>query len=173
MIYKATLAGYQKYFFIGLLLAVNTLCVIAQPTLPQRTLTVNPVQAIHFGTICLTGQSGGTATIAYDGAWSSTGSLLLLSALPSPQPAIFELKLCPGRSINITYTPTIYLTGSNGGSLAFDIGPTEKGGNGSTFVTEGDCDFITLLRVGGTLHVDGNAIPGTYTGTFEMTFNQE
>ncbi len=173
MVRKNTRAIHIKYFCITLLFAANAFVVVSQPVLPQRTLTVNPVQSIHFGTICLTGGAGGSATVSYDGTWSSTGSLILINAIPSPQPAIFELKLCPGRSVNITYSPTVYLTGSNGGTLALDIGPTEKGGNGSSFVTEGDCDFITPLRVGGTLYVDGSAIPGTYTGSFEITFNQE
>ena len=65
------------------------------------------------------------------------------------------------------------LTGSNGGSITCNIGPTEKGINGSSFVTNGDCNFITLLRVGGTLQVSGATLPGIYIGSFAITFNQE
>ena len=145
----------------------------AQPDLPQRSLTVTATQAIHFGTLCVTGGAGGTVTVGYDGTRTSTGNIALLSIAPTAQPAIFEIKLCQGRNVIITFSATTTLTGSNGGSLTLDIGPTEKGINGASFTTNSDCNFITPLRVGGTLHIPGTAIPGTYTGSFDITFNQE
>ena len=160
------------------LLSVTVLFVIcadflnAQPELPQRTLTVMPTQALHFGTFCITGSSGGTVTLNYDGSRSSTGDIVLLAMPPLAQPAIFEIKLCQGRNAIITFNSTTYLSGSMG-SLTLDIGPTEMGGNGAFFQTNNDCDFITPLRVGGTLHIPGSATQGTYSGNFEITFNQE
>lgn len=145
----------------------------AQPELPQKALTITATQSIHFGTICLTGPSGGTVTVNYDGTLSSAGSVVLLPVAPFAQPAIFEVKLCQGRNVTITFSPTTILNGNHGGTLVLDIGPTEKGINGSVFATNNDCNFITPLRVGGTLHVPGNAISGTYTGTFDITFNNE
>lgn len=146
----------------------------AQPDLPQRTLTVTATQAINFGTFCVTGLAGGTVILGYDGSRSSTGDVILLSMAPTAQPAIFEIKLCQGRNVTITFDATITLTGSNGGSFTLDIGPTEKGGNNSNFTTNSDCNFITPLRVGGTLYIpSGPAIPGSYSGSFEITFNQE
>lgn len=146
---------------------------IAQPVLPQRTLSVLPTQSINFGTFYITGGSGGTITVGYDGSVTSTGDILILAMAPTAQPAIFEVKLCQGRNVIITFSATTTLTGSNGGTLTLDIGPTERGSNGAFFATNNDCDFITPLRVGGTLHVPGTAIPGNYTGSFEITFNQE
>lgn len=90
---------------------------------------------------------------------------------PTAQPAIFEIYHCPGGNISITFDATTTLTGSNGGSLTLDIGPTDKGPNGSSFTTN-DC-IITPLRVGGTLHIPGTAISGTYTGSFAITVNQQ
>ncbi len=151
-------------------------CVIfsfAQPALPPRSLTVTPTQAIQFGSLCLTGSSGGTVTIGWDGSRMSTGDIILLSIAPSAQPAIFEIKLCQGRSVIITFSATTTLTGSNGGSLMLEIGPTEQGGNSAVFATSNDCNFTTPLRVGGTLHIPGTALPGSYSGGFEITFNQE
>jgi hypothetical protein len=145
----------------------------SQPTLPQRTLTVTATQAIHFGTFCVTGGGGGTVVLGYDGYRTSSGEILLLSIAPTSQPAIFEVKLCHGRNVIITYSPTIILTNGRGGSLTLHIGPTEYGFNGIKFMTNSDCNFITPLRVGGTLDVPGNAPPGIYTGTFDITFNQE
>lgn len=167
-----------KKCFLKLLFLITTFifCVnfsFAQPALPQRTLTVTATQSIHFGTICVAGGTGGTVTVGYDGSRTSTGNILLLSMAPSAQPAIFEIKLCQGRNVNIEFDATTTLMGNNGGSLTLDIGPTEKGVNGARFSTNSDCNFITPLRVGGTLHIPGTALPGTYTGSFNITFNQE
>ena len=145
----------------------------AQPALPQRTITVTPTQSLHFGTFCVTGGAGGSVTVGYNGSISSSGNIVLLSMSPTAQPAIFEIKLCQGRNVIISFSASSTLTGSNGGFLTLDIGPTERGANGSIFLTNNDCNFITPLRVGGTLHIPGTASTGTYTGSFDMTFNQE
>ncbi len=159
-----------------LLLAVVMLfCAVpsfAQPDLPQRTITVTAIQLLHFGTFCVSG-SGGTVVVGYDGTRTATGGVSLISASPTAQPAIFEVKICPGRNVVITYDATAILTGSSGGTLTMDIGPTEKGPSGSTFTTTADCNFVTPIRVGGTLHVPAGATSGTYEGTFSITFNRE
>jgi hypothetical protein len=145
----------------------------AQPVLPQRVITVSATQSIHFGTFCLTGASGGTVSVGYNGSRNSTGDIYLSPLSPLAQPAIFEIKLCQGRNVTITFDPTTILTGSNGGSFILDIGPTEKGVSGSEFPVNNDCNFITTIRVGGTLHIPGGAPQGTYSGSFEITFEQE
>ena len=145
----------------------------AQPILPQRTVTVTATQGIHFGAFCVTG-GGGDVIVGYSGSRTSTGGIILLPISPTAQPAIFEIKLCQGRNVNISIVQSVILSGSNGGtSLTLDLGPTEKGAIGIPFATNNDCNFITPLRVGGTLHVPGSAIPGTFTGSFSITFNQE
>lgn len=146
---------------------------IAQPVLPARIITVTPTQSIHFGTFCLIGGSGGDVIVGFNGARTSNGDIVLLSRAPSSQPAIFEIKLCEGRNVTISFSATATLTGSNGGSFIMDIGPTDKGVNGASFSTISDCNFITPLRVGGTLHVPGTALPGIYSGSFSITFIQE
>jgi len=162
-----------RLFFTGAVLLLSVCSSYAQPGLPPRTITVKATQGIHFGTFCLTGGAGGTVTVGYDGSRSSSGSVALLSLAPVSQPAIFEVKLCAGRNISITFQPTIILIGSNGGTMVLDIGPTEKGPNGASFTATSDCNFITPLRVGGTLHVPGTAMPGMYSGSFDITFDQE
>lgn len=144
----------------------------AQPDLPQQTLSIIPTQAIRFGTICVKG-SGGTVVVGWDGSRTSTGEVVLLSRSPSAQAAVFEIKLFKGRNVIISFDATTILTGSNGGELILDIGPTEKGMNGASFSTQGDGNFITQLRVGGTLHIPGIAPRGSYTGSFGITFNQQ
>jgi hypothetical protein len=72
----------------------------------------------------------------------------------------------------ITYDPTTTIT--NGvPSLTLNIGPTEKGPSGSSFPVSNDCNFITTLRVGGTLDVPGGSPSGIYNGSFSMTFTQQ
>jgi hypothetical protein len=146
----------------------------AQPTLPNRTITITATQPLHFGTFTLVGgMGGGTVSVGYDGSRNATGSIFLSALAPSAQPAIFDVKLCQGRNVTITFAPTTILTGSNGGSFTLDIGPTERGVSGSQFPVENNCDFVTTLRVGGTLHVPGSSPPGVYSGSFEITFEQE
>lgn len=144
----------------------------AQPDLPQRTLTVTATQAIQFGTLCV-GGVGGTVIVGWNGSRSSTGDVILLSMAPIAQPAIFEVKLCQGRNVIISFSPTTTLTNGTGGSLTLHIGPTEQGISGIKFSTNSDCNFITPLRVGGTLDIPGSVQIGVYTGSFDITFNQE
>lgn len=149
-----------------------TIPSIGQPDLPQRTLTVFPAQSLNFGTFSVLGTDG-TVTINWDGSRTSSGGVILLPIAPTAQPAIFEIKLCPGRNVTLTYSATTTLTRSGGGTLTLHIGPTEKGTNGSTFTTNADCNFVTPIRVGGTLDIPASATPGTYTGSFSITFNQQ
>ena len=162
-----------KSLFATISLIVYACFSIAQPVLPQRSLTVTATQSIHFGTFCAPGGTGGTVTVGFDGSRTSSGEIILLSAAPTAQPAIFEIKLCQGRNVVITYSSTTILSSGSGGFLILDIGPTELGVNGSRFPTNNDCNFITPLRIGGTLHVPGNPPPGNYSGSFNITFNQE
>jgi hypothetical protein len=147
-----------------------------QPQLPQRSITVVATQSINFGTFCLDGvsSSGGTIQIDWQGNRSSTGQIVLLNS-DMYHPAVFEVQLCQGRNVIITYPPTTTLTGSNGGSLTLNIGPTEKGGNGDSFEVNYDCNFVTRLRVGGTLTVGNSSVnpSGNYNGSFNITFNQQ
>jgi hypothetical protein len=141
----------------------------AQPVLPQRTITVTPTQAIDFGVFYVI--SAGTITVDWQGIVSTTGGVVSLSGT-NAHPAIFDVKLCQGRNVTITYDPTTTIT--NGvPSLTLNIGPTEKGLSGSTFAVTSDCNFITTLRVGGTLDVPSGAPTGIYNGSFSMTFTQQ
>jgi hypothetical protein len=149
----------------------------AQPTLPSRTVTVHSTQALNFGSFCLVnnGSSGGSVTVDWQGNRTATGQVMLLNSGPAPQAAIFEINLCQGRLVVITYPASTTLSGSNGGSVKLNIGPSEKGVSGSTFQVNTDCSFITQLRVGGTLIISNNtANPGgDYSGNFSLTFNQQ
>jgi hypothetical protein len=149
----------------------------SQPGLPSRTVTVHSTQAINFGSFCLVnnGSSGGTVTVDWQGNRTATGQVMLLNSGPAPQAAIFEINLCPGRLVVISYPATTSLSGNHGGSVQLNIGPTEKGISGTTFQVNTDCSFITQLRVGGTLVIGSNTAnpAGDYSGNFSITFNQQ
>jgi len=158
------------------------LCLIsisfAQPQLPQHTITVQATQPLDFGAFCLSGGSSGTVTVGYDGSRTSTGAIALLPIAPYPQPAIFEIKLCQGRNVSVSFS-SAPLLGNNGGSLSLALGSARVDGNntpiedGSSFEVSGDCNFVTILRVGGTITVDSSDPPGEYSTEISITFIQE
>lgn len=162
--------SFLKLLFLTLIFIFCLNVLHAQPALPQRTITVQSTQDIDFGTFFAT--SAGTITVNWNGTISTTGGVVSFSGLTA-HPAIFEVKLCQGRNVTITYNPTTTLTGNNGGSLTLNVGSTEKGISGSEFPVNNDCNFITTLRVGGTLEVSGSSIPGIYSGSFSIDFTQE
>lgn len=165
---------FTKWLFFVVIFCFCYLFSSAQPVLPRRSLTATTAtQGIHFGTFCLSSPSGGTITVGFDGSRSCSSGILLLGKSPNAHPAIFDVKLCDGRVVSINYYTSIQLTGSNSGALTLNLGPTDKGVNGSAFVTGGDCNFISQIRLGGMLTVPGTAVPGTFSGVFAITFNQE
>jgi hypothetical protein len=161
---------------ICLLLLLNfNLVAQTVPGLPRRTATVSATQAFNFGDITIiSGSSGGTVTVDYSGTRTATGSVVLLNSGAAHQ-AIFEYKLCPGRSVTITYSPTVTLNGSLGGSLLLHVGPTNLGISGTSFISNKGCDENHLISVGGTIDVGSISSnpPGLYTGTFDLTFIQQ
>lgn len=164
----------NKHHLLSLLLFAAAFLFIntgfAQPVLPQRQITVLPTQPIDFGTFSVTGE--GTITVDYLGNVSVTGGVFSIDET-SVTPAIFEIKLCQGRTITIDYDYSVQLTGRNGGQLELVIGPTQYGADGDEFPVNNDCNFITVLRVGGTLTVPANPVSGVYIGSFPMTFTQK
>lgn len=146
------------------------------PPLPQRTVSVRSTQALNFGDFSLTSASSiGSVIVDFNGVRSATGSVLLLHIGNPAQQAIFEVKICPGRILSLTYPSTITLSGSNGGSMLLHIGPTNLGGSGSTFLSNKGCDDLHFIRVGGK--IDVTSMPanpaGLYSGTFSLTFIQQ
>jgi len=186
--------GVTKLIYIILILIFDIVFAFTQNTIPRRTfnfkelrrngiksinilasqtITATQTQAINFGTYCVYGTGGGTVSIGWDGSRTSTGNIVLLNISPMAQPAIFEIKPADGNTVSFNYAPTGVLKGSNGGSLTFDIGPTEKGVNGASFSVNNNTNVFIPFKVGGTLHIPPNAIQGTYLGNFNITFQQE
>jgi hypothetical protein len=159
----------KKILFLTVVLFYNA--IYAQPVLPQRKITLEATQELSFGRFH-TRANGGTISVSWQGIISTTGDVF---AMPRSEgmPAIYAVKLCQGRNIKITYPQTSELTNSNGDKLRLDIGPTEKGASGAVFASEQNCNFITILRVGATLHIPPNTTIGDYTGGFSVSFDQQ
>lgn len=157
--------GFNLLFFTFLFCVNNT---YSQPLLPQRTISVTPSQAIDFGVFYAT--SAGTITVDWQGNVTTTGGVVVVSGI-NARPAIFDITLCQGRNVTISYNQTTTITNST--PITLNIGDTEKGPSGTSFPVETNCTFITTLRVGGTLEVPNGANTGLYTGSFSMDFTQE
>lgn len=139
------------------------------PFPPPNQLQVYVVQDLNFGSF-VTG-SGGSVIISPSGMRSSTGNVFLMGS--SAYQAIFNVRLIPGRLVHIQLGPPIQLFRvGGGGQVTMEIGPTDKG---SSFVTTGGHPFINPVSVGGTLIVGDNTAnpPGSYQGSFSVTFIQE
>lgn len=157
----------QLFLFTAVFLCVYS--ISAQPSLPSRSISVMPTQPIEFGVFVLNG--GGSIEVTHQGNVITNGVISINTM--DVTPAIFEVKLCQGRTVTINYATSVMLTGSNGGQLELIIGPTEKGGNDAEFAVDTNCNFTTILRVGGKLIVPINTVPGKYIGSFPVTFTQK
>ena len=138
---------------------------------PPRPVAVTVTQELGFGAF-YHGAVGGTVTINSDASRSSTGDVVLLGLGYPFSTAIYELVANPGTVISLLNGPDVLLPGSGGGSLSLHIGASNPA---SPFVTTAPYPVPTILNVGGTLTV-GNSIanpPGSYSGTFDITFIQE
>lgn len=163
----------HKLFNVILIFLLSSILVKSQYALKPKDLGITLSQSIHFGTFCLLGTSDGEITLDHNGQISSKGGIYLLQKLPVSQVAIFEIVTCKLKNINISFDSSTRLTGNNGGSFILDIGPTDKGTNGLIIRTNGDCNEIIYLKVGGTLHIPKNSPSGVYSGSFDITINKE
>ena len=163
-----------------LILILMTCClspvVYAQD--PTDTLPGDPgaiyvftVQNLQFGTFAQ-GGSGGTVTVSNNGSRSATGSIILINQGASFFQAIIDVEAAPGSLISITNGADATLTGSNGGTVTLTIGNSDPT---SPFNTTVSPPSRTPVNIGGTLTIGNPAAspPGTYTGVFYITFNQE
>jgi hypothetical protein len=135
------------------------------------SITVYTVQNMSFGAFTQ-GTSGGTISISTSGIRSSTGSVVPLNLGVQYFQANFEIEAPAGSIISIFNGPDATLVGSNGGSMSLHISNPYPM---APFSTNAIPPARTLVSFGGTLTVGSilSALPGTYRGTFSITFNQE
>ncbi len=142
------------------------------PFPPPNQLQVFAAQELGFGSF-YTGPSGGTVTISPEGYRTTTGTVTGL-ALSAGSPAVFDVRLIPGRVVHISFPSSATLTKTGSGESMLISGFTsDKRDN--YFVTTSAHPFINPVKVGATLHVGSvSANPsGDYVGSFAVTFIQE
>lgn len=134
-------------------------------------LYVYTTQDLSFGAFAR-GNNGGTVEISSTGSRVVTGDLIALNLGFLYNNAIFEVESPPGNSISILNGPAITLNGSNGGSITMTIGGSDPN---SPFINNASPPYRTQVNIGGTLTVGNYASspPGSYSGVFYVTFNQE
>ncbi len=155
---------------IVFLLLLNPVISVFGQEPPPRPVTVTVTASLSFGTFTL-GASGGTVTLTAAGARSSTGDVILLSWAPVSTTAMYEIVGNPGTVFSLLNGPDATLSGG-GGTLLLHIGDSNPA---SPFVIATTPPVPTVMTVGGTLTV-GTLVtnpPGSYSGTFNITFVQE
>lgn len=165
-----------KFMCVIALSFMSLLCCAQQlptDTLPgdPGALSVYAVQNMNFGAFAH-GNNGGTVIISTDGTRSVTGDVIAINMGVPYVNAIFEIEAPAGSIISISNGPDATLTGSNGGTMTLRLGNSSPA---SPFNITMPPPYRTAVNIGGTLTV-GNAmtaVPGNYTGTFYVTFNQE
>jgi hypothetical protein len=146
---------------------------IPTDSLPKdpAAISIYTSQNMHFGAFTQ-GAIGGTIVLTPQGTRTATGDVTLLNLGSTFYQAIFEVDAIQGTVISIMNGPNATLTGSNGGNMSMSIGSSSPA---SPFINVLQPPSRTTVYIGGTLHV-GSPVsnpPGTYTGTFYITFNQE
>jgi hypothetical protein len=137
---------------------------------PPRPISCSCTQNLSFGAF-FQAISGGTVIIFPDGSRSVTGDVIQANLGFLYFPAIFEITANRGTLITVVNGSDVTLTGSNGGSMVMHIGTSLPG---SPFITTVSPPTKTQVKVGGTLTV-GTPLAnpaGSYSGTFQVTFNQ-
>lgn len=160
-----------KYFFLlFILLPVFCTELIAQEP-PPRPIVVTPVQNLGFGAFSQ-GISGGTVSVSSGGLRTATGDVILLNLGFSFTAAVYHLVGNPGTVVSLLNGPDVPLPGSGGGSMTLHIGNSNPL---SPFVITTVPPSYTVLYLGGTLTVGspGANPPGSYSGSFNITFIQE
>ena len=133
--------------------------------------SVTSVQNLGFGAFSQ-GSIGGTVVISANGSRSVTGSIVPLNLGVNYYQAIFEIEAPEGTIVSIMNGGNVTLTGSNGGSMLLQIGNSDPS---SPFAITVPPPGKTTVNFGGTLTIGSlfQNPPGSYSGTFSITFNNE
>lgn len=169
-IHKKELKTLYYIVFTIMLIAASAVTMAQEP--PPRPIVVTATaQGLSFGAF-YHGAAGGTVIISSIGARSATGDVVLLTLGYSFSTALYNIVGNPGTLISLLNGSDVPLAGSNGGSITLSIGVSNPL---SPFVLTQLYPVPTQLNVGGTITILNSALnpPGSYSGTFNITFIQE
>jgi hypothetical protein len=160
---------FRLTFQIALLFSfLSTAQVFGQEPPPRPATVTATAQGLSFGSFSQ-GATGGTVTVPASGGRTATGDVILLSLNPASSPAVFDVVGNPGTMLSILVWPASVLTGP--GSMTLQINSIYP----TPFIINTTPPISTLMYIGGVLTVlsPGSNPPGTYSGTFNITFIQE
>lgn len=136
---------------------------------PPIPITVSVVENLSFGAF-YQGSGGGSVTIDPAGTRTSGGDVVLLGMSIIFTAAHYTIVGNAGTVISLSFNPINSLTGPGTMSLTLDSSNPV-----SPFPLMNHKPLLNHLYIGGTLTV-GTPLsnpPGAYSGTFDITFNQE
>jgi hypothetical protein len=128
--------------------------------------SVTRVQNLNFGNFTPYGL-GGTIIVSPDYTYKKTGDIIF-NINSSPSPAIFDLYVEAGKTVQMTYNNSVTLTGNHGGTIGLVLKDSSPTGNG--VIVTGPSP--TRLVMGGTLTIGTPIITpaGVYSGSFQVSF---
>lgn len=133
----------------------------------KANISVSLTRGLVFGNF-ITGANGGSVTVTSTGGRSSTGSVVLLPTGLGSQ-AIFAVTLDRKSNVSWIVTSIVDLSNGKGNTLRLTV-------NSFYPVSPASLQYgINNVNVGGTITVGSPAVspPGSYTGSFSITFNVE
>jgi hypothetical protein len=146
------------------------------PDLPSRTGTVlTPIITLSFGAFIPT--SNGTVKVDCSGSRLASGGVYLYNNGDVPvHAAMFEFKICPGRTVTVTYPTSVLIYGMDNignsvgpmtlNNLTFTIdgrAPDSQSSGMFSFASNKGCNEVHYIYMGGTLNVSSSsAKPGRY-----------
>jgi len=161
----------RRFVIPVLILIVSVTAGMAQEPPPRPVSVTVTAQQLSFGAFTH-GAVGGTVTVSSTGIRTSTGDVILLGLGFPFSTTLYEIVANPGTVISILNGPDAVLPGSNGGSITLSVGSSDPS---SPFVITTIPPASTQVNIGGTITIGNSAAnpPGTYSGTYNVTFIQE
>lgn len=135
-------------------------------SVPVLAQTITATQGLSFGSFVA--GSGGTIAISPQGTRTAGGDVTLMTVGQSSQgsAALFDLTGSPNSTYTISLPSdnVVTLTGSQGGSMAISAFSSTPSGTGQL-----SSAGTQTIAVGATLAVSNDQIPGSYSGSFNVT----
>jgi hypothetical protein len=168
-------------FFITIfLMGAFTTATMAQATVNTSVgvtilipLSISETFPMHFGTIGVLEESGGTVVLTTEGVRSATDGVTLSALAPFASPATYTVTGEPLYTYAITLPQTITVTNTDntttmiiGTLVAKSTSGTESNAATGTLIAGEGTETFT---VGGTLTVAAAQLAGEYSGTFDVT----
>jgi hypothetical protein len=157
----------MRRFLRAFRIASAALLAVFATASAEAAISLTKVTDLAFGDLTA-GVTAGTVKITPAGARSRTGGVTVLAS--TFDNASFTVTTPSGlRTYTIILPGSATLTSGGGFTMTVDTFKSNPNGSGTT--SAGGAHTQTL-NVGATLQVGANQKPGTYTGTFSVTVNQ-